>query len=110
MSYHTKHKAFNFIAILLIVSLLLPAAVKFTHAFSHHKHEVCLGQSTTHLHKYDVDCNFYKFQLNKNFKLDVFNIDFFILKENTLKITSEYRFLSYFQPLHFSLRGPPSLV
>jgi hypothetical protein len=32
----------------IAVLLLLPSAVKFTHAFNHYKHQVCLGEKSTH--------------------------------------------------------------
>lgn len=110
MIHQTEHKTFKLIAVLLLVAFILPSAVKFTHAFNHHQHEICLGDATTHLHKYDADCNFYKFQVNKNFTLSNFEAGFFIEKEINAQITKPYAFLSDYQQLHFSLRGPPVQV
>jgi len=93
----------------IAILLLLPSAVKFTHAFNHYKHEVCLGEKSTHLHKIDVNCKFYDFKLTNNYVLSDSNLNVFIPKTVYLKSTTEYVFLNTYQQLHFSLRGPPAL-
>ena len=105
-----EHIVFKTLTLLLVATLLVPSAVKFVHTFTHHKHEVCLAGKTTHLHKLDVDCDFYKFKLNKSFTLYNHFVKLFSTQEKPLEIVSQYRFLSKYQHLHYSLRGPPSLV
>ena len=91
---------------------LLPSAVKLTHVFNHHEHEICESddESKTHFHESDLDCDFYKFKLNKN--------QFFVLSKYRKKAefpfskqTLEY-YISYnnHQQLSTFLRGPPQLV
>ncbi|GAA3577086.1 hypothetical protein [Snuella lapsa] len=104
---HIVFKSFTF---LLAVTLLLPATIKFAHIFSHHKHEVCLGESTTHLHKVDVDCAFYKFKLSNSYTFSLYSIELFSVEEPTLKIESHYTFLSEYQSRHTALRGPPTTL
>jgi hypothetical protein len=95
---------------IIAILLLLPSAVKFTHAFNHYKHEVCLGEKSTHIHKVDVNCKFYDFKLNKPFYLTSVNVDL-LLKVTNFKISNSlYTFLNNHRPLSFSLRGPPILV
>jgi len=94
---------------IIAILLLLPSAVKFTHAFNHYKHEVCLGEKSTHLHKVDLNCKFYDFKLTNNYVLSDSNFNVFIPKTVCLKSTAEYVFLNTYQQLHFSLRGPPVL-
>ncbi|MBJ6367624.1 hypothetical protein JF259_05945 [Snuella sp. CAU 1569] len=99
---------FKTLTFLLAAALLFPAAIKFAHIFSHHEHEVCLGESTTHLHKLDVDCAFYKFKLSNTYTFSLFSVELFSVEEPTSKIESYYTFLSEYQSSHTSLRGPPS--
>lgn len=105
-----QHIIFRSLSLLLIVLVLTPSVVKLEHAFnhSHHKHEVCLGEPQAHLHTLDVDCEFHKFQLNTVFSLPENNFELLEIQDNHQVINSQYFFISEFQSLHFSLRGPPS--
>ncbi len=105
-----EHIIFKALILVLVVSLVTPYFVKFTHIFTHHTHEVCLGEKATHLHKLDFDCEFYKFKLNKTLTYDLSNFEFFIEKKESQQIVSHYHFLSKYQSLHFSLRGPPQKI
>lgn len=97
---------------MVILAVLLPSAVKLTHAFNHHNHIVCNDDidHDTHFHASDLDCDFYKFKLTKS--------QFFTLHkyEEASKVPHVNEILSYYisynnyeQPLQF-LRGPPQLV
>ena len=110
MHFLKEHIIFKILTFTLAWAILIPAAVKFTHAFNHYKHEVCLGEKTTHVHKLDLDCKFYDFKLTQNYILSEFNFNTSDIKIPSLKVVSPYIFLSSYQNLHFSLRGPPSLV
>ena len=104
------HILFKTLALLLVVTLLIPSVTKFAHLFAHHKHDICLGEKTTHLHEINNDCDFYKFKLATVYTFTLFNFEFFSVQENYFEIVSQYQFLSEFQQLHTALRGPPSLV
>ena len=110
MNFAKEHIAFKILTIFLVVTLLVPSAVKLAHVFEHHKHEICEGGDSTHIHKVDLDCEFQKFQINNNFALTQLTFEVFKLNENSKIIESQYRFLSNYQRLHFSLRGPPAFV
>ena len=104
-----QHFAFKIVSLLAVVMLLIPTIVKFTHTFNHHTHKVCTGEKSTHLHKVDLDCEFFKFQTNKNFTFTSFIIDLFSEQEIQPEIESQYVFLSDYQRLRFLLRGPPQI-
>lgn len=110
MSQIKEHIVFKIITFSLALMLLVPSAIKFAHIFTHHNHKVCIGGQSTHIHKVDLDCDFHKFQLNQNFTLNNSYIELFSPQEKSLEIVSQYTFLSKYQRLHFSLRGPPSLI
>ena len=103
---------FKALAIVLVLAVLLPSAVKLTHAFNHHEHEVCESdnESKTHFHESDLDCDFYKFKLTKN--------QFFVLSKYETKAILPFskekleHYISFnnYQQLSRFLRGPPQLV
>ncbi|MEY8869982.1 hypothetical protein AB9K24_10765 [Meridianimaribacter flavus] len=107
MQQTKRHIFIKLSALLLVLGLFAPEAEKFAHTFNHHKHEVCHGESETHLHTLDVDCSFYKFKLNNSYTLPEFNFEIPEIRDNHEIIVSQYFFLSDYQRLHFSLRGPP---
>lgn len=62
-----QHIAFKIAAIVLLLAVLMPSAVKFTHIFENHKHEVCTDYSTKHMHEINLECEFFKFKLNTQY-------------------------------------------
>jgi len=110
MKFLREHIIFKILAYTLAFTLILPSAVKFTHVFNHYQHVTCFGKTTTHLHKLDLDCKFYDFKLTQNYILNDFNFNVFVPKPSHLESKSQYVFLSTYQQLHFSLRGPPTQV
>lgn len=110
MAFLKEHIIFRILSLALALTLLLPSAVKVTHAFNHHKHETCLGKSTTHLHKLDLDCKFYDFKITHQFLLFDFDFKIFIPNSSDYKDNIYYSFLGTYQQLHYSLRGPPNYV
>ncbi len=103
---------FRVLAIVLVLAVILPSVVKLTHAFNHHNHEVCDtdNKHKTHFHKSDLDCDFYKFKLTKQYYIQLKPIHLVSI-ENNFKITaSQYDFVSDYQKLQTALRGPPQLI
>lgn len=103
-----QHILFKIATFILVFALLTPSVVKFIHIYSQHKHEVCKGESKTHLHTLDLDCTFHKFKLNNQYTFSVQSFEFFLPEENYKSAFPQYLLLDSFKPLHFSLRGPPS--
>ncbi len=98
------------IVLLLSVILLAPVLVKLNHLFEDHKHEVCITPFADHYHEFEIDCEFYNFTLNTNFFLSLTTSDIPEVDETHKPILSQYHFISDFQQLQFSLRGPPLSV
>ncbi|MCL8005963.1 hypothetical protein [Gelidibacter japonicus] len=109
MSFLREHILFKSLTLILVLTFLLPSAVKFMHIFETHKHEVCYGESDAHFHTLDVDCEFYKFKLNIPFTIPENLATLIVYPEVPIFNTKEYDFLSEFQRLHFTRRGPPMI-
>mgnify|MGYP001026550644 CR=1 FL=1 len=105
-----QHIAFRLFTLLLVASLFAPTASKFVHIFEHHQHILCINDHSTHIHKVDLDCEFYKFQLNTHFLLPDENNSAFHISHYYQIPTVTYNFLNNHRQLSFSLRGPPVLV
>lgn len=111
MSKLKLHISFKGLALLLAMAILSPNAVKLTHAFSHHTHEVCVdGLSDTHLHSLDLDCEFYKFKLQKDITFIASSYSEAEVSTSTRLSGTLYVFSYTHQHLSFSLRAPPVLV
>jgi hypothetical protein len=96
-----------------VLAVLLPSAVKLTHVFNHHNHEVCENDATdnaTHFHQLDVDCEFYKFKLNTNYYSGVYTIETPSENNFSKNDTCLYLFLRTHQQNTTHLRGPPNLA
>lgn len=102
-----RHSPFQALTLVLVLAFLLPSAVKFMHVFEQHQHEVCYGEADAHFHTLDFDCEFYKFKVNSPFI--IFENANYLLPSPEVVVfnATEYSFLSTFQILHFSHRGPP---
>ncbi|WP_299109610.1 hypothetical protein [uncultured Winogradskyella sp.] len=102
---------FKGLAVVLVLAVLLPSAVKFNHIFTHHSHKVCDNDDSTdtHFHVSDFDCDFYKFKLTNNLFL-VFN-NYEISPKNTApqQLSSYYISLNNYQQLLRFVRGPPQV-
>lgn len=102
--------SFKLLALTLVFAILTPTIIKFAHGFQDHEHEICIGESTSHFHELDIDCEFYKFKLNTQYVHILKPIDVLELETYQVDIKSEYKFFSDFKKLQTSLRGPPSII
>lgn len=109
MNFIRQHIIFKVLTLSIVLTLLLPSAVKFMHIFESHHHEICLGEADAHFHSLDIECEFYKFKLNIPFTIPENVAVLIAYAEISSLITTDYSFLSTYQSLHFSLRGPPSV-
>ena len=110
MSNLKDHIAFKIITLALVISIVIPSIVKFSHVFTHHEHKVCLGEKSTHIHEIDLDCDFHKFKLNNRYYKFFEYQNLFYATSHYKVSTLTYKFLNNNQPLSFSLRGPPTSV
>ena len=90
--------------------MALPSVMKLSHAIHEHQNQKCSKDIAVHFHNAEFDCEFQKFKLSKQFYTDLDHFDFFIPTEIREDVSASYTFLSTYQQLHFSLRGPPSAV
>lgn len=105
-----QNKVFNAIAIVMAIAIILPSIVKFSHAFTHHEHAVCDVKSKVHFHETDVDCEFYKFKLNKTLYLSLEYSEQELAIEQSKEVLSDYSFDYFHKQLSSFLRGPPGLI
>lgn len=96
--------------VILIVALLVPSVVKFSHILEDHKHEVCKGEFQSHFHEVDLDCEFYKFNLNNGILFEIAHLELLQVEHNQEFLQEHYIFLQGHQQCNAYLRGPPFLV
>ena len=102
-----EHIVSKVLVFVLSITLIVPLFVKSYHLFEDHKHEVCETPFTNHFHEFEIDCEFYDFILKTNFYESLASIDILEVDELYKPIFSLYHFISDYQQLQFSLRGPP---
>ena len=103
-----KDILFKSFTILVVMVLLAPSLVKLGHAFENHKHEVCIDNSSSHLHALDLECEFYKFNISNPLLLSKFQYEIpFIDYYSSTETIGLYNFDYNHQQLYFSLRAPP---
>ena len=110
MNNSTQHISFKFITLILVITLLLPSAVKINHVFEDHKHEVCKNNSVEHFHELEIDCEFYKFNTTNHFILSDFQQSNIVVAIKSVLNYSYYKFLNNHQQFNISLRGPPQVL
>jgi len=103
----TKHIFTNILAHFLVLAVVFPAVIQFTHIFENHKHTFC-GDVDTHLHEQKLDCEFTKF-ISTVFH---FENEYTLLKEinipHPLPCFNYSSIISKRQSQSNLLRGPPS--
>jgi len=109
MNKYKKSIIFKSLIFTLVITLLVPSFVKLAHAFENHKHEICIKAQKEHLHKFDVDCEFYKFKTSPQIAITFDYNETLDVKKIVTPIISQYQFISDYQRLSFSLRGPPAV-
>lgn len=96
-------------AFMIIACMALPSIMKLSHAIHEHQSQSCSADISLHFHEAEFDCEFQKFKLSQQFyppiqQYEIYSPTFWI------GINSDsYSFLSTYQKLHFSLRGPPNV-
>jgi len=107
MNKYKESIIFKSLIITLVMTLLVPSFVKLAHAFENHKHEICVKPQKSHFHEYNLDCEFYKFKMSPQTAILVDCYKSSNIKKIGASIISQYQFISNYQQLSFSLRGPP---
>lgn len=107
MSKYKDSTIFKSIIITLVITLIVPSFVKLAHAFENHKHNTCVKTQKTHFHEFNLDCEFYKFKTSPQIAVSFDFVEDLETETLISPILSQYQFISDYQKLSFSLRGPP---
>lgn len=95
---------------LVIMVAILPSAIKIHHALAQHKEIHCDDTTNTHIHEIEFDCDFQKYHIAPSYlakTTSVTPVKDLILKQKNFGFYFE---ISEYQKLHFSLRGPPTVL
>ena len=87
--------------------MLFPSILNFNHVFAHDFSFACDDHSTTHLHQSTLDCKLCDFHPTPVIEFQLCNFDLTEVLLLNKKFFNSYEFLSDFQKLSFTLRGPP---
>ncbi len=103
-----KKQIFRFIAsFVLIVSILLPIGISFTHALNKHEHKVCTATSEHHIHKKNINCSYFHYLSPIQTTPSFYTFEFYetIATFEVLLVNENFHFNNDIS--HFSVRGPP---
>ena len=95
-------------AIFMVTIISLPSIIKIKHALTEHQSFVCKEKGKLHIHEVELDCKFDNFSITTQIFPENQEINIPTLEGKTDKIENFYDFLSKYQKLHFSRRGPPN--
>lgn len=104
-----KNLLIGFFSFLLISAILIPSALKFSHFFIEDGHVECNEHLKTHFHESDFECQLFKFHHTHQINFTPEEVTFNIITLPSVQNFNYYNFLSEYQALHFSLRGPPTV-
>jgi hypothetical protein len=97
----------NIAAVVLLLALILPTAIQFSHMVEGHEGVTCNDQST-HIHKSEKTCEVCAFHLT-SIRYDIAKYPDLLLTQISVKVSINYTPLQlYFSTLtNNQLRGPP---
>lgn len=94
----------------MLLVFFLPTAIQLHHTFENHEHTVCTSKIDHHIHEQkEIDCKLCDFTFSGFIIPEFSNISDNITTSINV-YPNFYHFLSDYKKLHFSLRGPPTLV
>lgn len=101
------HKVFSYI---LILVLLFPIGITFSHVLDHHTHDICIAKREKHIHSQEINCSYLHYFSDVQYKDQDFNsfalLPNFIYSKQILVLESFY-FLS--DTSQYLVRGPPTI-
>jgi len=107
MSEKIIHKVLSCI---LILVLLFPIGIGFSHTMEHHEHDVCIAKSEKHLHSQKNNCSYLHYFTPIQYQVQDFSysvlLSNFIYSKQVLSLESFY-FLD--KTSSFLVRGPPTI-
>ncbi len=109
MKLLVNHNFISLISLLMVVFILSPSLVKFSHAINGHEHSECKSIGQLHFHEVELDCDFQKFNVSPQLYPSITKAPQLFKTPRHKKHFSKYTFLSKYQKLHCALRGPPQV-
>ena len=107
MSEKIIHKVLSNI---LILVLLFPIGISFSHTLEHHEHDVCIAKSEKHIHSQKNNCSYLHYFTPFQYQGQDFNfsalLSNFIYSKQVLSLESFY-FLD--KTSSYLVRGPPTI-
>ncbi len=100
----------SLISLLMVVFILSPSLVKFSHALNGHIHFECKSNGQLHVHEVELDCDFQKFNVSAELYPTITKAPQLFKIPKYKNHFSNYTFLNKYQKLHFALRGPPQVL
>ncbi|NKI25049.1 hypothetical protein HCG49_00570 [Arenibacter sp. 6A1] len=110
MNFKLKKYIFSILAILLLAAISVPTILKIQHALYEHQNFVCKEKGSLHVHEIEFECDFDTLTITHYYFWPFQEFTSYSAVEKTTKIINFYQFLSKYQKLHFSRRGPPSFL
>ena len=97
----------NFAALLLLLALILPTALQFSHMIEGHEGDTCNEQST-HIHKSEKNCEVCDFHLT-SINYDLANYPDLLLTQISVKLSTDFAPVQFYYPTptNKQLRAPP---
>lgn len=109
MKFFNTKIADSFVSLLLVLAILGPSVLKISHAIFEHEDTHCVESGSLHVHGVELDCDFQKFKLShQQYPVFCQIINFISFPPRDI-VFSCYTYISNYQELHFTLRGPPLL-
>ena len=107
MSNNILHKILSYI---LILVLLFPIGITFSHVLDDHTHDICIAKREKHIHSEEINCTYLHYFSNVQYRDQDFNflalLPNFIYSKRILVLESFY-FLS--DTSQYLVRGPPTI-
>ena len=97
------------ISSILILGILLPLVISFSHVLQHHEHNICKAKTEKHIHSKKNNCSSFHYFIDIQYKVALKNIE--IDKVDYFNaLSAQLNFLFYFTCIFSILeRGHPSV-
>ena len=97
----------NTAALLLLLALILPTAIQFSHFIEGHESDICYDHSN-HIHQTKKNCEVCDFHLT-SINYDITKYPDLLLTQISVRLTSDFTPLQYHYPTltNKQLRAPP---
>ena len=94
-------------SVLLLLALILPTAIQFSHMIEGHENDTC-NIHISHIHKSEKNCETCDFQLT-SISYDIAEYPDLLLTQISVKLSTDFTSLQFYYPTLTSkqLRAPP---